>query len=98
MTSVELLNKLLQNEIPEFDGTIENRNTFINDNPTQNGIGKYRNGVEVGSICHWVDKPYPESVELVVLRKATRRELKIWNAYKQMIDALYNKGETNIEN
>lgn len=96
MTSVELLNKLLQNEIPEFDGTIENRNTFINDTPilvTPVGFKKCVASAKLGSICRWVDKPYPESVELVVLRKATRRELKIWNAYKQMVDALYQKGE-----
>ena len=78
MTSVELLNNLLQNEIPEFDGTIENRNTFIFD----------------GNIVRWVDKPYPESVELVVLRKASPRELKVWIAYQKMVESLYvEKGQ-----
>ena len=77
MQSIELLNNLLQNEIPEFDGTIENRHTFIKN----------------GDIVRWIDKPYPENVELIVLRKATSRELQIWENYQQLVKALYLKEE-----
>ncbi len=73
-TNVELLNKLIQNEIPEFDGTIENRNTFIKD-------GKIMQYLSNGSVLGM-------DLKLVEIRDCTERDIKIWEAYKDLLKAL----------
>ncbi len=73
-TNVELLNKLIQNEIPEFDGTIKNRNTFIKDGKIMRYLS---NGNTLGM-----------DLKLVEVRDCTERDIKIWEAYKSLLTAL----------
>lgn len=73
-TNVELLNKLLQNEIPEFDGTIENRNTFIKDSKIMRYLA---NGDILGM-----------DLKLVEVRDCTERDIKVWEDYKGLLTAL----------
>lgn len=73
-TNVELLNKLLQNAIPEFDGTIENRNTFIKD-------GKIMRYLSNGDVLGM-------DLKLVEVRDCTERDIEVWEAYKGLLTAL----------
>ena len=73
-TNVELLNKLLQNAIPEFDGAFENRHTFIKD-------GKLMRYLSNGSVLGM-------ELELVELRDCTERDLRIHEAFKSFLTAL----------
>ncbi len=72
-SNTELLNQLVENVFPEFDGTLENRHTFIEGN----------------MICRWVDGMsiyhIPKKVEL---REVSKEEVVIWETYLKMVEAL----------
>ncbi len=71
--NTELLNKLLQNVIPEFDNTVANRNTYVAD----------------GNLMRWVDGESLYSMpERVVLRELTKKEIAVWEAYVNMVEVL----------
>lgn len=82
-TNVELLNKLLQNSIPEFDNTFENRNTFIKD-------GKVMRYLSNGNVLGM-------ELELVELRDCTERDLRIHEAFKSFLTALQPEKSHAVE-
>ena len=72
--TTSLLNEMIQNEIPEFDGTVRHRHTFIQDGKIKRYLS---DGIGLG-----------EEMPLSILRDCTERELAIWEAYKVLLKAV----------
>ena len=71
-SNTQLLNQVIQNVFPEFDGTVKNRNTYID---------------AEGRLLRWVDVPLQPPV-LEIIRQCTAEEVEVWLAYKQLIKSL----------
>ena len=69
---VALLNNVLYKVFPEMDGSIENRNVYI----------------EGGKLVKWVDNPWPEMPVKVTLRTCTDGEVQVWEGYKKILEGL----------
>lgn len=77
-SNTELLNQVIQNVFPEFDKSIENRNTFIKE----------------GKILRWRDgKTFTEAPELITVREITDKEVAVWEAYRAMVQSLSEVGK-----
>lgn len=71
-SNIQLLNQIIQNVFPEFDDSIKNRNTYIDDK---------------GQLVRWVDVPMQPPV-LDIVRQCTPEEVEVWLAYKQLVKSL----------
>lgn len=86
MTNIEILYKILEDEIPEFKDSV---NTFIRvDSSTEweNNIGITT--ISKAEVCRCIGDPDSEDNEIIVLRNATSSEIQLWKAYKKMRVAL----------